>query len=174
MSDRPKNGSDLEIHRLASDDEAHLCAQLMSTSEPWITLRRGYAASLAMVQDPAREIYVAYEGDSFLGFLILTMNGAFVGYIQTICVVPERRGGGLGARMIAFAEERILQESPNVFLCVSSFNHRARALYERLGYTLVGELKDYLISGASEYLFRKSIAPIQEFQRRKAEVESQA
>lgn len=169
MSDRQENGSGLDIRRLATDDEAHLCAQLMSTSEPWITLQRDYAAALAMVHDSARETYVAYEGDRFRGFVLLTMNGAFVGYIQTIGIVPERRGRGLGARLIAFAEERILRESPNVFLCVSSFNHRARALYERLGYTLVGELTDYLVFGHSEYLFRKSIAPIQEFQKQKAD-----
>jgi len=43
---------------------------------------------------------------------------------------------------------------------VSSFNPRARALYERLGYEMIGELKDYLIEGASELLMRKTIGPI--------------
>ncbi len=45
----------------------------------------------------------------------------------------------------------------------SSFNSRAKALYERLGYEMVGELKDYLVKGHSEYLFRKTIGPIREF-----------
>ena len=72
----------------------------------------------------------------------------------------EARGRGVGTRLVEFAERRIFSETPNVFLCVSSFNPRARALYERLGYELIGELKDYLIEGASEFLMRKTIGPI--------------
>jgi RimJ/RimL family protein N-acetyltransferase len=39
-------------------------------------------------------------------------------------------------------------QAKNLFLCVSSFNHRARALYERLGYAALAELEDYVIPGA--------------------------
>jgi ribosomal protein S18 acetylase RimI-like enzyme len=89
--------------------------------------------------------------------------GPFTGYIQTICIHPEHRGGGLGTQLVAFAEARIAAVSPNVFLCVSSFNPRARALYERLGYAYVGELADYLVRGHSEFLYRKSLGPWNEF-----------
>ncbi len=136
---------------------------MMSGSEPWITLERGYEDSLALLQDATREVYGAFEGDRLLGFVILNMSGAFVGYIQTICVSEEDRSRGIGSRLMRFAEERIFRESPNVFLCVSSFNPRARKLYERLGYELIGELADYIVSGHSEYLFRKTIGPIRGF-----------
>jgi [ribosomal protein S18]-alanine N-acetyltransferase len=88
------------------------------------------------------------------------MTGAFVGYIQTIAIQPDRRGRGLGSRLIDFAERRILAESPNVFMCVSSFNHDARRLYERLGYHVVGELTDYIVQGHSEILLRKTTGPL--------------
>jgi predicted GNAT family acetyltransferase len=91
------------------------------------------------------------------------MSGALVGFIQTICLAPAFRGRGLGTRLVDFAEQRILQASPNVFLCVSSFNTQARRLYERLGYRLVGELTDFLVRGHSELLFRKSRGPWGEF-----------
>jgi ribosomal protein S18 acetylase RimI-like enzyme len=97
------------------------------------------------------------------GFIILVLQGAFVGYIQIVCVAESARGSGLGSRLVAFAEERIFREFPNVFLCVSSYNPRARALYERLGYRLVGELDDYLMRGESEFLMRKSVGPLIEF-----------
>ncbi|HYF40630.1 MAG TPA: N-acetyltransferase, partial [Gemmatimonadales bacterium] len=93
----------------------------------------------------------------------------FVGYIQTICVHPDQRGRGLGSRMLEFAERRILGEFPNIFMCVSSFNHRARRLYERLGYKVVGELTDYIVAGHSEILLRKSVAPLSEFNRKTAQ-----
>jgi ribosomal protein S18 acetylase RimI-like enzyme len=88
------------------------------------------------------------------------MHGAFVGYIQIVAVTPGARGSGVGTELIRFAEERIFSTYPNVFLCVSSFNPRARALYERLGYQLIGELRDFLIKGQSEFLLRKTIGPL--------------
>jgi ribosomal protein S18 acetylase RimI-like enzyme len=96
------------------------------------------------------------------------MSGAFVGYIQTICVSEEDRSRGIGTRLMRFAEERIFRDSPNVFLCVSSFNPRAKALYERLGYEAVGELKDYIVKGHSEHVLRKTIAPIREFRKERS------
>jgi [ribosomal protein S18]-alanine N-acetyltransferase len=135
----------------------------MATSEPWLTLGRTYESSLRILQDPTREVYVAREDGGLAGFLILCMTGALVGYIQTVLVHPDRRGQGIGSRLLAFAEQRILQESPNVFMCVSSFNHAARRLYERLGYKVVGELTDYIVDGYSEILLRKTLGPMTGF-----------
>ncbi len=140
---------------------------MMAVSEPWVTLERGYEESLALLQDATREVYGAFDQGRVLGFVILNMSGAFVGYIQTICVGEEDRSRGIGTRLMRFAEERIFRESPNVFLCVSSFNPRAKALYERLGYEAVGELNDYIVRGHSEHIFRKTIGPIREFRKGK-------
>jgi ribosomal-protein-alanine N-acetyltransferase len=148
------------IAALQSEDEARTCARMMATSEPWLTLGRTYEASLAIIRDPTREVHLLKEDGAITGFLILCMTGAFVGYIQTICIHPDHRGQGLGSRLVAFAEQRILSEVPNVFMCVSSFNHDARRLYERLGYHVVGELTDYIVQGHSEILLRKSIGPL--------------
>jgi [ribosomal protein S18]-alanine N-acetyltransferase len=138
----------------------------MTESEPWRTLGRDYATSLRVVSDPVKERYVVYVGaetDAIAGFLILNMTGAFVGYIQTVCVAPEWRGRGLGAILIRFAEERIFRETPNVFMTVSSFNSDAQRLYERLGYQRIGELADYIVTGYSEILLRKTIGPLTSF-----------
>jgi N-acetylglutamate synthase-like GNAT family acetyltransferase len=92
------------------------------------------------------------------------MHGGFVGYIQSVCVAAGWRNTGIGSQLMAFAEKRIFSETPNAFILVSSFNQDARRLYERLGYEVVGELKDYIISGHSEILLRKAIAPLAEFE----------
>jgi len=138
----------------------------MAASEPWITLKRGVDASLRILRDESKERYLALAGSEIAGFLILNMKGAFVGYVQTICAAPAFRGRGVGSALMAFAERRVFRESPNVFLCVSSFNPGARRLYERLGYAFVGELADYLVTGHSELLYRKSIGPILGFKER--------
>jgi ribosomal protein S18 acetylase RimI-like enzyme len=148
---------------MAGPAEAAACAGLMAASEPWVTLGRSYEACLRIVADPSREVTVAEQAGAVAGFVIVCMTGAFVGYIQTVCVAPAGRGRGLGSRLVAHAEERIFRESPNVFLCVSSFNPDARRLYRRLGYAVVGELADYLVRGHSEVLMRKSRGPWSEF-----------
>jgi ribosomal protein S18 acetylase RimI-like enzyme len=160
------DGAPLEVRRLEGQSEAEACARMMAASEPWITLRRDADAALAIVTDPGRESYGAFLGSQLVGFVILVMHGAFVGYVQSVCVEPGRRGQGLGRRLMAFAEERILRETPNVFLNVASFNPDARRLYERLGYEVVGELRDYIVSGHSEILMRKSTGPLAEFRKR--------
>jgi len=153
----------VEIRKLHHADEAHECARLMAHSEPWITLRRTYDDSMKILSDPSREVYLAVVKDEIVGFIILRMRGAFIGYIQTVGVMPEWRNKGIGSRLIKLAEDRILSETPNVFVCVSSFNKKAQRLYKRLGYEIVGELKDYIVSGHSEILLRKTIAPLTEF-----------
>jgi [ribosomal protein S18]-alanine N-acetyltransferase len=87
----------LSISRLQSDDEAQTCALLMATSEPWITLGRSFETSLRIIQDPSREVYLVRDKGEIVGFVILCLTGAFVGYIQTICIHPNRRGQGLGS-----------------------------------------------------------------------------
>jgi ribosomal protein S18 acetylase RimI-like enzyme len=151
------------IRRLASAEEADQCARLMAGNEPWVTLGRGYDSSLRIVEDPSREVYLAEDEAGLAGFIILCMVGAFIGYIQTVLVAPDRQRKGIGSQLVAFAEDRIFAESPNAFLCVSSFNLGARRLYERLGYRYVGELTDYIVSGHSELLFRKTRGPWSDF-----------
>lgn len=145
---------------------------MMCSTEPWTTLGRTHDECLAVVSDPAREVWVAHEGGRVAGFAIVDMGGAFVGYLKIICVGAEFRGRGVGTELMHFIEERIFRDSPNVFLCVSSFNPRAKKLYESLGYEIVGEMPDYLVRGASEFLMRKSIAPMDEFRKRKRVVPS--
>ena len=140
-----------------------MCARLMCSSEPWITLGRSFETSLAIVRDPTREVYLARDGSGIAGFLILCMTGAFVGYIQTICIDSHCRGRGLGSQLLEFAEQRIRRVSPNIFMCVSSFNVGARRLYQRHGYEVIGELRDYIVEGHSEILLRKTFGPITSF-----------
>ncbi len=156
--------TEVTIRRLGSSTDADACARMMAASDPWITLGRDYQASLRIIEDPSREVYIAEDDAGLAGFLVLCMVGAFVGYIQTVFAAPDHRGKGIGSRLVAFAEDRIFSESPNAFLCVSSFNPDARRLYERLGYEYVGELTDYLVSGHSELLFRKTRGPWSDFQ----------
>jgi ribosomal protein S18 acetylase RimI-like enzyme len=166
MSARPPSGTAsaaIRIRPLRGEAEARLCAQLMAASEPWLTLRRDFHHALQLLTDPRGEAYVAQLGETIAGHLLLDMNGPFAGYIRVLAVAAAFRSRGIGAQLLQFAEQRIFRESPNIFLCVSSFNPRAQAFYERHGYARIGVLKEYVVRGSDEILLRKTIAPKSEF-----------
>jgi ribosomal protein S18 acetylase RimI-like enzyme len=142
------------------------CAHIMSENEPWITLKRTCEDIITIIKDEASEVHLALLGEEMVGFAIIKMRGAFVGYIQSIVVKPDYRNRGIGSRFLAYLEDLIFSQYPNVFMCVSSFNPGAKRLYEKLGYETIGEIKDYIVGGHSEILMRKSIAPLSEFKTR--------
>lgn len=154
----------LTIRPLRDAAEARSCATFLVASEPWITLGLNFEQAMQRLTDPTREIHVATMGGEINGVLILFLDGALKGYIQTLGVHPGWRGRGIGTRMMEFAEERIFHLSPNVFLCVSSFNFAVQKFYERLGYQRVGELTDFVVRGCSEILMRKTRGSLRDFE----------
>jgi ribosomal protein S18 acetylase RimI-like enzyme len=145
--------------------EAEICARLLASSEPWITLRRGNKQNgVKALTDPTREVYVATDWKVIVGFVLLDVRGPFRGYIHLLGVMPEWRNRGIGAMLIKYVEQRIFRELPNVFLCVSSFNRAAQRFYKRMGFKRVGNIPDYIVKGHSEYLMRKTRGPINGYQ----------
>lgn len=139
------------------------CARLMSASDPWLTLGRSFEDCIRAVSGSGREVYIVTNDGMLMGFAVLQMTGIFRGYIQSVCIEPRYRSKGIGSALLKFCEERIFKESPNIFLCVSSFNRDAQRLYYKLGYEKVGELKNFIVQGHSEMLLRKTIGALAEF-----------
>ena len=156
----------MKIEKTTDEKILRACAKLMSKSEPWITLKRNFKSCLEAVQPDSREIYIASDASSLQGFVVLQMTGTFKGYIQSICVSPHLRGSEIGTTLLKFCEDTIFQVSPNVFMCVSSFNTRAAKLYYRSGYEKIGELKSFIVDGHSEILLRKTIGAVSGFKKR--------
>ena len=155
------------IERMGGEPEARVCARMMVESEPWITLRRGFDDAFKLTADPAKEVYVARAGGELAGNIVVNMEGPFAGYIQALVVAPEWRRRGIGGAIAAIcgAAGFFGKASRMYFLCVSGFNSRAQQFYARLGYERIGELKDYVIAGESEFLMRKSVGPKDEFKK---------
>jgi ribosomal-protein-alanine N-acetyltransferase len=146
--------------KLTTDPEDfEVCALMMSVTDPWITLDMNYDQCLQAFEGISKEIYVIRFHDEIIGFVIIQISGTFAGYIQTICISKDYRGKGYGKKLLQFCEERILRISPNVFICVSSFNKGAIRLYYDFGFKLVGELDNFVKEGFSELLLRKTVGP---------------
>lgn len=146
--------------KITSDPEDFdVCALMMSSTDPWITLGMNYNQCLKAFEGSSKEIYTLRIQDEIAGFVIIQTEGSFAGYIQTICIHEKWRGRGFGKMLLRFCEERILTFSPNVFICVSSFNIGAKKLYLDYGFKLIGELENFIKQGYSELLLRKTVGP---------------
>ena len=142
----------------ATPEERLWVGRLMASSEPWITLGRGEDACRAAALDLAYVTLVARADAAPLGFARFHPHGALGSpYLASIAVAPEARGLGVGSALLAAGEARF-PGARWMFLCVSDFNVRARALYERSGYRFVGALPDYVVDGFAEHLMVKRLA----------------
>jgi ribosomal protein S18 acetylase RimI-like enzyme len=135
-------------------------AGLLSTSEPWITLKLSYDVCLRSCSSPTDHLYIAWMGSTPCGLALVRERGlAGAPYLVSIAVADMVRGQGIGARILAFVEGLYRPRFRHLFLCVSSFNVRARAFYERSGFVAVGLLPDFIINGADEVLMLKRLQP---------------
>ncbi len=137
-----------------------MCADLMAATDPWITLGMDKARCRLGFEGLGREVHVAWQGESIAGFAILQTAGSFRGYIQTLCAAPLMRGHGVGTRLLRYCEERVTAYSPNLFICVSEFNERAKKLYLDYGFKQVGAIPDFVREGYTELLLRKTRGPL--------------
>lgn len=131
------------------------CAAMMVATDPWITLGMDKERCLKAFEGECKEIFSVWKSGKIVGFVILQMCGTFRGYIQTLLVAEEFRGQGIANQILKFCENHIHKISPNVFMCVSSFNTHARKVYEKYGFEEIGVLKDFIKVGYDEILLWK-------------------
>jgi ribosomal protein S18 acetylase RimI-like enzyme len=144
--------------RGASVDDYSWAATLMSSSEPWITLRRDFDSCLRACTSPSDVLEIADTGGERCGLVLVRPAGvAGAPYIVSIAVAATHRSQGVGAALLAHVERACRPRSRHLFLCVSSFNPRARLFYERHGFKAVGTLQDFTIEGADEVLMHKPL-----------------
>ncbi|MFZ2098164.1 MAG: GNAT family N-acetyltransferase [Anaerolineales bacterium] len=99
----------------------------------------------------------AVNGKQMVGFIagdIRRMEG--VAWIATVAVLPEYRGRGIGSNLLTACEAQITVS--RVRLCVRLSNEVAIRLYEKFGYTKVGEWTRYYQDGESALVMEKHLS----------------
>jgi ribosomal protein S18 acetylase RimI-like enzyme len=152
---------DITIRPITGDNEIWTCADIMAATDPWLRYGRSRDTNRSSLTAPGVETYVAVSADNqILGVVALALRIPLIrGYILGLAVTSDARNRGIGTRLLQFAEQRIFRESPNVFMCVSSFNTGAQRLYARLGFQQIGVITDYVAPDAHEHLLRKTLGP---------------
>lgn len=99
-------------------------------------------------------------GDRLAGFAIMRY-AADEAHLDLLAVVPERRGHGVGRRLVEWLEKPALVAGiTTVELEVRAGNRGARAFYERLGYREVGRLAGYYQGRESAIRMRRALGPV--------------
>jgi GNAT superfamily N-acetyltransferase len=142
MSDvliREARASDLEaIIRLHEEDS------LGTHGDAWLPeTQAAYEAAFAAIErSPENSLFVAVEGDEVVGTFQLTFipnltgRGALRVKVESVKVKAARRSGGIGAQMMAFAEDHARTHGAAMLELTSNKTRTdAHRFYERLGFS---------------------------------------
>ncbi|MBQ0823081.1 GNAT family N-acetyltransferase [Microvirga sp. HBU67558] len=138
LSIREAQARDLEaIIRLHEEDE------LGSHGDVWSPeTRPAYEAAFAAIQQsPDNRLFVALDGDEVVGTFQLTFipnltgRGALRVKVESVKVKAARRSGGIGARMMAFAEDHARTYGAAAMELTSNKTRTdAHRFYEHIGF----------------------------------------
>ncbi len=107
-----------------------------------------------------KQMHVAIDSSQEVtGFAYICPEGMFakLPYLRTIAVRADLRGQGIGNRLLEYFESSHSNNANQLYLLVSSFNSKAKKLYEQVGYEQVGMIKDWAIKGVDEYIMMKRL-----------------
>ncbi len=144
------------VRRFRRADAPRVVAML--AGDPWRRLGYRRATWEALLGKPlrGREAWVADDGRGAIAFALVRRGFLLGDYLELFAVAKPAAGRGVGRLLLSAVEARVLARAKNFFVCVSDFNTEARTFYRRLGYRVVGELPDLLVTGSAEILLRKS------------------
>lgn len=83
------------------------------------------------------QLKVLRDNDQFVGFVAYYKKTADEGFLNFVCVKPEMRGKHYAEKLMKYAEDDFRAQGVHrIKLLTRTVNHRARALYTRMGYTV--------------------------------------
>ena len=95
------------------------------------------------------------KGDAVAGFVVAYLQRDY-GWIITIDIHESARRSGLGSRLMAAAEERLLAAGPRaVVLEVAVDNLAAVKFYKRLGYSVIRTIPRYYLDSIDAFQMAK-------------------
>ena len=144
-----------------SGDFAQLYAIEETCFQPPFRFPRRYMRSLLESADTVT--WIGEEEGQMAGFAIADRErriDGLVAYIQTIEVLPAKRGRGIGSELLSRLEGSARDRGAGaIWLHVDSENASAIRLYESHGFTCQGRKDRYYPRGRAALIYRKVIEP---------------
>ena len=140
-------------------DTAEALGAAIAAIEPWRTLGFGapdLARFLAREERGARKLAIVTPG-GVAGAVCLRHPFLRGAYLELLAILPAHQGRGLGHRIIDWTVAETSGRVGNLWTCVSAFNSRALAFFEKQGFRRVGALPDLVRDGFSEIFLRRRL-----------------
>jgi [ribosomal protein S18]-alanine N-acetyltransferase len=127
--------------------------------QPLHRFSRAYMGQL--IRQPNAAVWIAEQDGSICGFGLVEWAreaAEMVAYIQTLEVLPEVRGQGVGAELLPRMERSACDGSASaIWLHVDAENAAAIRVYERDGFKLSGREADYYGRGRVGLIYAKAL-----------------
>lgn len=127
--------------------------------QPPLRFSRGYMRQL--IQEPNAATWIAEQDGRMSGFAIVEWTSEETGelaYIQTLEVLPETRGQGVGGELMRRMESSASAAGAEaIWLHVDQENAAAIHVYERHGYQLRGRRAGYYGRGTAALIYEKPL-----------------
>jgi GNAT superfamily N-acetyltransferase len=101
------------------------------------------------------EIYVAYDGGTFVGWLRYNLFWDNTPFMNMLFVLDGYHGTGIGKKLTLFWEEQMRSKGYETLMTSTQQNETAQHFYTHLGYLAIGGFMQS--SGEYEILFSKEI-----------------
>jgi GNAT superfamily N-acetyltransferase len=127
---------------------------------PWSTA--GYEAeglfAYLTADDPASHRFQIMLDGALAGVVGVRSPWLRGPYLQFLALLPPAQGRGVGRGVLEWLEAQAsLEQERQLWVCVSTFNRRAEALYLRFGFKPVAVLDALASEKSDELLMRKTL-----------------
>ena len=108
-----------------------------------------WESSLAAAARGERIVLGAWDGDRLIGTVSLLLNcppnQPHRAEIAKLMTCPSHRGRGIATQLMNVAEEMAVEWNRSLLVLDTATEEGASGFYEKLGYTLAGEIPDYAL-----------------------------
>ncbi len=133
--------------------------------QPPLRFSRSYMRQV--IRQPNAATWIAEDGERMCGFAIVEWTlgtDGLAAYIQTLEVLPETRGKGVGGELLRRMEDSAAAEGAEaIWLHVDEENATAIRIYERHGYRAQGRRQGYYGRGVSALIYAKTLRAAHSF-----------
>jgi ribosomal protein S18 acetylase RimI-like enzyme len=152
------------VTRIVRASRKHIgpIAKLMTAApllRPYRMTTRIAKAGLARAFRERETVLVALDGDVVVGLAWFIKTRALdrAMYLQLLLLAETHQSRGLGASLLARGERQARESGcRHMVMLVTKTNRRARAFYERHGYSHIGDLPGFVRPEITETLYLKS------------------
>jgi ribosomal protein S18 acetylase RimI-like enzyme len=133
---------------------------ILASMDPWRTLGfspQGLSQYLCRPDSSLKRFRLVAQEQN-IGVVCLRYPWLRGAYIELLAVFAPYQGEGLGREMMAWIVQQTALEADNLWVAVSSFNHRAQRFYQSFGFSQVAVLTDLVKDGYDELLLRRRLS----------------